>query len=242
MTKLTEQNADYRNEIKIQAIVNHPHIITLHGWFIGSAPSKKWRSLREDIIGSNDQCIYMILDFAEKGELLGYIRKNTLDEITILSIGKQLASAIEYCHAAGIMHRDIKLENILVDSVIDGIPQVKISDFGLATTRIECQEYAGTLDYMAPEMLQGSKYTREVDLWSLGIVIYELSQGKFPFDSVSEPHLSQDDQESSDEKLEQRIIQGDVDYTEFKSEKIKGIVSILLNMEPTQRVLRRRTR
>ena len=238
--RMTVGNVNYKEEIKIQSALSHPNIVSLHGWFIDRGPSKKWLSRppdsRDEPIDSNP-CVYMVLDFVPGGDLYAYTKKNKLDERTILAIGKQLASGIEHLHRKGVIHRDIKLENVLIESIVDGIPQVKISDFGFATTRQIAYDRVGTIYDMAPELVKGIKYDKHVDLWSLGVLVYELSNGRPPFDYVSDDISMSPDEE--DKILEGMIIKGEVDYTEIESEKLKGIIGVLLSVEPTQRTLRK---
>lgn len=239
LPRLKEASVDYMEEITIQSLLNNPHIVSLYGWFMGPAPSKKWRShsaeAREDI-GSDDKCVYMILEFVREGDLLDYTRKHSLSDDVVLALGKQLVSAIEHFHSKGVIHRDIKLENILIDSVIDDIPQIKISDFGLSTIKENPCDRVGTTCYMAPEVIRGDKYSKEADLWSLGVLIYEITVGYLPFETSES---SRESSESYRIITECMILEGDIDYKPIKSDKIKGIIEILLNLEPSQRVLRR---
>lgn len=88
-----------------------------------------------------------------------------------------------YLHDNDILHRDIKPENLLVNHA----NQIKISDFGWSIQAKEpCATLCGTLDYLAPEMLSGSRYLESVDIWSIGVLTYELLYGRPPFTADSE--------------------------------------------------------
>lgn len=92
----------------------------------------------------------------------------------------QLLDGIEYMHARRVVHRDLKLENILVDDQLN----LKIADFGFASYKnIDClKSYRGTMTYMAPEIKEGKQYKgTEVDLFSFGVILFILVQGIFPF-------------------------------------------------------------
>jgi aurora kinase len=92
------------------------------------------------------------------------------------------AQALKYCHQRNVIHRDIKPENLL----LDGAGNLKIADFGWSclTTKPR-QTFCGTLDYLAPEMVVGTAYDHSVDIWSLGVLLYECLVGKAPFEGAT---------------------------------------------------------
>lgn len=95
----------------------------------------------------------------------------------------QVVQGLKYLHDNHILHRDIKPENLLLTHK----NQIKISDFGWSIRSMRpCSTLCGTLDYLAPEMLEGSRYLDSVDVWSVGVLIYELLYGNPPFASDSE--------------------------------------------------------
>ena len=94
---------------------------------------------------------------------------------------KNVAEGIKYLHSHGIVHRDIKPENIVLSNGV-----AKLCDFGWAAVCNERRRtYCGTFDYAAPEILEGSEYDMSVDLWCLGVLVYELLVGKAPFYHIS---------------------------------------------------------
>ena len=97
---------------------------------------------------------------------------------------RNLSEAIEYIHSREIIHRDIKPENILINDLND-LNSIKLADFGLSTQYLEEQEEferCGTVIYMSPEQMAGKKfYTKNVDIWSCGIILYILLNGIHPF-------------------------------------------------------------
>lgn len=110
-----------------------------------------------------------------------YLRGHVLSEEEVIQIGKDLCSALMYCHKKGLIHRDIKQANIFVNS----IGQFKLGDFGVSRTMEQTTGYmskAGTESYMAPEVYLGKPYGPNVDLYSLGLVLYQLSNNfRLPF-------------------------------------------------------------
>lgn len=96
----------------------------------------------------------------------------------IASIFEQIAQALAYMHERNVMHRDLKLENVLLDEFYN----VKISDFGWCVHQtLERQTFCGTLEYICPEMVNKEKYSHSIDVYCLGIILYELFYFRSPF-------------------------------------------------------------
>lgn len=156
-----------RTEIETLKICQHKNIMRLYEVF------------------ENADNIYLILEFLGGGNLYNYAKEHSfrLDESTIKGIVKSIAEALNYLHTYGIIHRDIKADNIVLETLLDN-SDVKLVDFGLAKI-LEPNELAteavGTLCYAAPEILLGSKYNKSVDMWSLGVLLYWLFTGSLPF-------------------------------------------------------------
>jgi len=160
-------------EVNVLKGLNHPKIV-------------KYLNYIED-----GNCIYIIMEFLSGGTLKQYIENNSktpnnrLNENTSRIIIKQILSALSYLHyTCDICHRDIKPENIMF-SEKDNINSIKVLDFGLSTENFESQNYldnCGTLIYMAPEQISNNTYSKSVDIWSVGIILYMmLFNGKNPF-------------------------------------------------------------
>jgi serine/threonine protein kinase len=131
--------------------------------------------------------IYIAMEYLPGGDLLTYFknRKSKINEERVCQIVRQIVNALQYMKDRGIIHRDLKLENVLL---VDGNDQsdVKIADFGLSSLtgpNQDSHERLGTLHYTAPEILSGKPYDASVDVWSLGVITYALLSGTFPFDS-----------------------------------------------------------
>ncbi|CAL1542745.1 unnamed protein product [Lymnaea stagnalis] len=124
------------------------------------------------------------MDYAQGGELYDYLNKmGKLSEVEARRIFRQIVSAMHYCHENGIVHRDLKLENIILDD--EG--NVKIADFGLSnyySLNNTLKTFCGSPLYASPEIVNGRPYHGpEVDVWSLGVILYTLVYGAMPFES-----------------------------------------------------------
>lgn len=126
---------------------------------------------------------YLVFEFCEKGDLEKYLKKHCevpLREDIIKKLIYDIAGAVRLIHSKNIVHRDIKLANILLTRDFT----VKLSDFGFAkfsNSEMLMETYCGTPMNMAPEILFRQQYTFKCDIWSLGVVVYQLVYGKLPF-------------------------------------------------------------
>ncbi|KAL4612642.1 hypothetical protein ACB092_08G215500 [Castanea dentata] len=125
--------------------------------------------------------IYLVMEYAKNGDLLKYISEmGKLQEEEARKIFQQIISGVEYCHEKYVVHRDLKPDNLLLDSERN----VKITDFGLSNIMTDGQGFntsCGSPKYAAPEVLSGESYTGpHVDVWSCGIILYNLLCCKFP--------------------------------------------------------------
>ncbi|XP_059399632.1 NUAK family SNF1-like kinase 2 [Carassius carassius] len=163
-----------RREIEIMSSLAHPHIISIHEVF------------------ENKDKIVIVMEYASKGDLYDYIcDKQHLSESQARIFFRQIVSAVHYCHRNGIVHRDLKLENILLDDNCN----IKIADFGLSNLYQGdrfLQTYCGSPLYASPEIVNGRPYRGpEVDSWSLGVLLYTLIHGAMPFDGHDHKNLVQ---------------------------------------------------
>lgn len=125
----------------------------------------------------------MVMEAAMGGELYHYLKKHERMEETIArEIILQVISAMLYCHSRGVVHRDLKLENVLFKSEGEGDFLVKVVDFGIAGVAQEKVD-AGTLSYMAPECLErvAADTTPAIDVWAIGVMFYAMIYGSLPF-------------------------------------------------------------
>ncbi|XP_017474359.1 PREDICTED: serine/threonine-protein kinase Aurora-2 [Rhagoletis zephyria] len=207
--QIHESNVEHqvRREIEIQSHLRHPHILRLYGYF------------------HDDARIYLILEYAPKGTLFKELQSQPLkrfNEPTSAVYIRSLASALQYLHERDVIHRDIKPENLLLGHKGD----LKIADFGWSVHEPNSMRttLCGTLDYLPPEMVQGKPHTKNVDLWSLGVLCYELLVGNAPF-------LATDYDETY-----KKIIKVDYKLPDFVSRAAAHFISKLLVLNPQQRL------
>ena len=185
-----------RREIEIHSNLRHPNILRFYGHFHDS------------------KRVFLILEYAGKGELYKHLRKaNRFPEWKAAQYIAQMAAALKYLHKKHVMHRDIKPENILV-----GIhDEIKISDFGWSVHAPNNRRntMCGTLDYLPPEMIkpgsQENYYNEKVDLWSLGVLTYEFLCGEAPFEDT--PVMTQ-----------RRIARGEMTVPKYVSAEAKDLI------------------
>ncbi|EJS42735.1 kin2p [Saccharomyces arboricola H-6] len=167
---------------------------------------------------------YMLFEYVSGGQLLDYIiQHGSLKEHHARKFARGIASALQYLHANNIVHRDLKIENIMISSS----GEIKIIDFGLSNIfdyRKQLHTFCGSLYFAAPELLKAQPYTGpEVDIWSFGIVLYVLVCGKVPFD----------DENSS--ILHEKIKKGKVDYPSHLSLEAISLLTRMIVVDPSKR-------
>ena len=138
-------------------------------------------------VGEENHILYMAMEYIDGLTLKEYIVQNgPLDVNEALDIMKQLTDAIAHAHANGLIHRDIKPQNILMDR----FGNIKVTDFGIAialsaTSLTQTNSILGSVHYLSPEQARGGMATKKSDIYSLGIVMYELLTGQLPFSGQS---------------------------------------------------------
>ncbi|CAD6503226.1 BgTH12-02893 [Blumeria graminis f. sp. triticale] len=211
-SKADRERADHSKEVRtareaaIMTLLDHPYICAM-----------------KDVVRTTYHW-YMLFEYVNGGQMLDYIISHgRLKEKQARKFSRQIASALDYCHRNSIVHRDLKIENILISKTGD----IKIIDFGLSNMfnpRNHLKTFCGSLYFAAPELLQAKQYTGpEVDIWSFGIVLYVLVCGKVPFDDQSMP------------ALHAKIKKGIVDYPSWLSPECKNLISRMLVTDPRQR-------
>mmetsp|Transcript_7514 Transcript_7514/g.7956 ORF Transcript_7514/g.7956 Transcript_7514/m.7956 type:complete len:453 (+) Transcript_7514:53-1411(+) len=208
-----EDENSIRTEINIMKSLNHPNIVK----FVDSFEEEKF--------------FYVVLEFLPGGELFDrLVQKTFYNEKEARDTVRIICEGIKYCHDRGIVHRDLKPENLLMES-IDDDAKVKIADFGFARCDASAMvTQCGTPNYVAPEVLIGGStaYTKAVDMWSMGIIIFIILGGYPPF------------QHKNQAKLFQRIKKGHFEFHEkywsHVSPEAKDLIRKLLELNTHKRL------
>nr|XP_004662518.2 sperm motility kinase Z-like [Jaculus jaculus] len=192
-------------EVEIMKMLEHPNTVALF-----------------HVVDTKDTT-YLVLELCQQ-ELLAHIsRKGCLQEDEARGIFRQILDAISYCHSRGIVHQDIKPDNIMVD---DG-GKVTVIDFGLATRFLPGEmltKYCGAYKYMPPEAISLQPYDGpKKDVWSLGVLLYYMLTRTIPFKS------------SEHTEVKQKIIAGDYEEPEGLSDELKDLIRRLLTVDPERR-------
>ncbi|XP_077611494.1 serine/threonine-protein kinase SIK1 [Crocuta crocuta] len=207
-TRLDSSNLEkiYR-EVQIMKLLNHPHIIKLY-----------------QVMETKDM-LYIVTEFAKNGEMFDYLTSNGhLSENEARKKFWQILSAVEYCHSHHIVHRDLKTENLLLDGSMD----IKLADFGFGNfykSGEPLSTWCGSPPYAAPEVFEGKEYEGpQLDIWSLGVVLYVLVCGSLPFDGPSLP------------ALRQRVLEGRFRIPFFMSQDCETLIRRMLVVDPAKRI------
>ncbi|KAL2322277.1 hypothetical protein Fmac_026656 [Flemingia macrophylla] len=172
-----------QREIATMKLIKHPNVVQLYEINLDSDTADE--SSYQSVMGSKTK-IYIILEFVTGGELFEKILNNgRMHEKEGRRYFQQLINAVDYCHSRGVYHRDLKLENLLLDAS----GNLKISDFGLSALSQQVRDdgllhtTCGTPNYVAPEVLNDGGYDgAAADLWSCGVILFALLAGYLPFD------------------------------------------------------------
>jgi TolB-like protein/Tfp pilus assembly protein PilF len=156
------EKARFLQEAKAAAALNHPHICTIHG------------------VEESGSSIFIVMEYVDGGTIRGKIPFGKVDDAVSAAI--QVCEALQEAHEHGIVHRDVKADNVM----LTGKGQVKVMDFGLAKLKgslklTKTSSTVGTIGYMAPEQIQGGEVDHRSDIFSFGVLLFEMLTGKLPF-------------------------------------------------------------
>jgi len=194
-----------RSEIQIHKQLDHPNIIKFHN-FIQESTN-----------------VYLILDYAPNGTLYTYLhRKKHLTPNEVFHCFYQTCLAIQYLHQKDIVHRDIKPENLLLDKDLN----IKLCDFGWAARSIREKRttFCGTYEYMAPEIVRKKAYDYRVDIWSLGVLLYELVHREAPYKGRSLPEIINSFANTT------------LTFDASIQPEVKDLIGQILKIDPTERI------
>eukprot|EP01016_Furgasonia_blochmanni_P003443 TRINITY_DN11352_c0_g1_i2.p1 TRINITY_DN11352_c0_g1~~TRINITY_DN11352_c0_g1_i2.p1 ORF type:complete len:361 (+),score=54.78 TRINITY_DN11352_c0_g1_i2:61-1083(+) len=173
---------------------------------------------------SNPTHLFLVLEYAEKGSLFSYVvKKKRLSEPEARSIITGVCLGVDYLHKSNIMHRDLKPENILLDRQHN----VKLCDLGWCTEISDGKKntFCGTFEYMAPEMIRREPYDERIDIWAIGILLYELLHGYSPFKG-----------RKNEEEAAQNILYKPVAFGGNVSSLAKDLILKVLRHNPEERL------
>ncbi|XP_060711433.1 serine/threonine-protein kinase MARK2 isoform X4 [Hemiscyllium ocellatum] len=193
-------------EVRIMKILNHPNIVKLF-----------------EVI-ETEKTLYLVMEYASGGEVFDYlVAHGRMKEKEARAKFRQIVSAVQYCHQKCIVHRDLKAENLL----LDGDMHIKIADFGFSnefTLGNKLDTFCGSPPYAAPELFQGKKYDGpEVDVWSLGVILYTLVSGSLPFDGQNL------------KELRERVLRGKYRIPFYMSTDCENLLKKFLVLNPAKR-------
>ena len=212
--KTVEDKELVRIEIGILKLCHHPNVVRLLDHL------------------ENEDYIFIVMEYIEGGTLGQYFKKKNFNfsERQASSIMSQIASAVKYLHRYGIVHRDLKPDNIMITQQNDfGV--IKIMDFGLSkivSTQEKMVDGYGTLSYVAPEVLLRTPYNKEVDIWSMGVILYYMLCGHLPFKGNKEVAIA--------EKIVNDDLEFDDEEWEVRSKKVRELIISCLKKEPEERI------
>uniref|UniRef100_I3KS43 MAP/microtubule affinity-regulating kinase 3 n=1 Tax=Oreochromis niloticus TaxID=8128 RepID=I3KS43_ORENI len=202
-------------EVRIMKILNHPNIVKLF-----------------EVI-ETEKTLYLVMEYASGGEVFDYLvahgrmkekeARAKFRQVTRPCVSPQIVSAVQYCHQKHIVHRDLKAENLLLDADMN----IKIADFGFSnefTVGGKLDTFCGSPPYAAPELFQGKKYDGpEVDVWSLGVILYTLVSGSLPFDGQNL------------KELRERVLRGKYRIPFYMSTDCENLLKRFLVLNPGKR-------
>ncbi len=171
--------------------------------------------------------IFVVMEHANNGSLLDYVKsKRRLGEREACLLFQQILSGVDYCHHSKVIHRDIKLENLLLDEKNN----IKVIDFGLsaiASYHKKLKVYCGSPSYAAPEIVARRHYCGPpADIWSLGVVLFAMISGYLPF------HAGK----GNKAELSKKILRGAYTLPDFISKEARDLLSMMLTVEPSKRI------
>ena len=212
--KTVEDKELVRIEIGILKLCHHPNVVRLLDHL------------------ENEDYIFIVMEYIEGGTLGQYFKKKNFNfsERQASSIMSQIASGVKYLHTYGIVHRDLKPDNIMITQQNDfGV--IKIMDFGLSkivSTQEKMVDGYGTLSYVAPEVLLRTPYNKEVDIWSMGVILFYMLCGHLPFKGNKEVIIA--------EKIVNDDLEFDEEEWEVRSKKVRDLITSCLKKEPEERI------
>lgn len=214
--KKNKMETQIQNEVKIMYSLKSEFVVCLYNHF------------------EDDENLYLVMEFAEEGQLMNKLKKapnKKLSETIAAAYVRDLVSALDYIHnlTPPIIHRDIKPENLLVTAS----NRIKLGDFGWSNYQEEVARntFCGTPEYLAPEMIAGKGHTEKLDIWCLGILMFEVLSGRTPF-----LPRNATSQAEAEKQLQSNIMIGKILFPSDYPAIAKDLTSRLLKIDPRDRI------
>jgi len=205
-----------RTEIDVMKLCHHPNVVHLLDHF------------------ENAEYIFIVMEYIRGGRLTDYMREKKFNftEKRAAELIYEIAIGVKYLHKYGIIHRDLKPDNIMLTEANDK-GHIKIMDFGLSKIlgkKEKTSDGFGTLTFVSPEVLIRKPYNKEIDIWSIGVILYLMLSGDLPFD----------DEEDDEQKIAKSIVFTEVEFPAKKfgnkSKEVIDLIKRCLTKEPKDRI------
>ena len=205
-----------RTEIDVMKLCHHPNVVHLLDHF------------------ENAEYIFIVMEYIRGGRLTDYMKekKFRFTEKRAAELIYEIALGVKYLHKYGIIHRDLKPDNIMLTEANDK-GHIKIMDFGLSKIlgkKEKTSDGFGTLTFVSPEVLIRKPYNKEIDIWSIGVILYLMLSGDLPFD----------DEEDDEQKIAKSIVFNEVEFPSKKfgnkSKEVIDLIKRCLTKEPKDRI------
>ena len=205
-----------RTEIDVMKLCHHPNVVHLLDHF------------------ENAEYIFIVMEYIRGGRLTDYMKEKKFNftEKRAAELIYEIAVGVKYLHKYGIIHRDLKPDNIMLTEANDR-GHIKIMDFGLSKIlgkKEKTSDGFGTLTFVSPEVLIRKPYNKEIDIWSIGVILYLMLSGDLPFD----------DEEDDEQKIAKSIVFNEVEFPQKKfgnkSKEVIDLIKRCLTKEPKERI------
>ena len=205
-----------RTEIDVMKLCHHPNVVHLLDHF------------------ENAEYIFIVMEYIRGGRLTDYMKEKKFNftEKRAAELIYEIAVGVKYLHKYGIIHRDLKPDNIMLTEANDR-GHIKIMDFGLSKIlgkKEKTSDGFGTLTFVSPEVLIRKPYNKEIDIWSIGVILYLMLSGDLPFD----------DEEDDEQKIAKSIVFNEVEFPQKKfgnkSKEVIDLIKRCLTKEPKDRI------
>ncbi|CAI2325481.1 unnamed protein product [Caenorhabditis sp. 36 PRJEB53466] len=199
-----------------EAASNYPFLVGLHSCF------------------QTESRLFFVIEFVPGGDLMFHMQQQRkLPEEHARFYAGEIILALHFLHSRGIIYRDLKLDNVLIDA--EG--HIKLTDYGMCKENVNAGDvtstFCGTPNYIAPEILRGDEYGFSVDWWALGVLMFEMMAGRSPFDIVG---MQNNVEENTEDYLFQVILERQIRIPRSLSVRASAILRGFLNKDPTERL------